>query len=229
MLDTKVKLFCGLVALGLSGCSTIRLTTGRENVFNTNVIFVKGKGIPISHEAPNTNLLLAIKASLEYSSNIQRINSICATCPNFDYHEPVCRRLSKVFNSLGWMGNKSFCSVDCYEEAEKEVQKITPGTLFVIVHDYYVFWSKFFLLWGHCRLKVYKYNESFNPNLEICKKNPIARLIYDKTLDHSAHLKNGNHIFGIDENVKQWYGKLPEHIENFAEAFAQDCVEAFKD
>lgn len=241
MLDTKLKWFCVFVVLGLGGCSTtkLNLTSEKENISNTTIIFVE-RGIPVRVEEkyPSnysysggalggalSGLIVGLKKGADRNSLI----SICDSCPDFDYHEPVRKHLLKMFSKLNWMGNESFCIVDSYKKVKEELLKITPGTLYIVVYAYYVFGEKFVTLTGNCDLELYKYNEKFDPNLGNRRKNLIAKKIYEKRSSKYVSLKKYNYVFGIDKNVKQWYGKLPEHIENFAEAFAKDYFEAFKD
>lgn len=162
-------------------------------------------------------------------SDIKRVKSICESCADFDFNEPIRTHLLETFNRLDWLGNKNFCVVDDYKKAKKELQKITPGMLYIIIESYYIFGNKFYIFWGNCNLELYKYNENFNLNSKSHrKKNRIAKLIYDKKLQNKVVLKKYNSVFGIDKNVQQWYGKLPQHIENFAKAFAQNYFDIFK-
>ena len=231
--------------LGLTGCSntskSLQANLKKENISNTNIIFVEKK-IPVTIDNNYSDVYSQIRGggalvgglaglmvgSLQ-SADIKRVKSICASCADFDFNEPIRTHLLETFNKIDWLRNKNFCIVDTYKKAKKELQKITPETIYIIIESYYMFSRKFYIFWGNCNLELYKYNENFNLNSKSNrKKNRIAKLIYDKKLQNKAVLQNYNSVFGINKNVQQWYGKLPQHIENFAKAFAQNYFDIFK-
>lgn len=229
--------------LGLTGCSNTSkgLNLKKESISNTNIVFIEKKN-PITVDDNYSDVYSKIRGGgalvggiagamigFQKATDIKRMKSICESCPNSNFNEPIRNYLLEMFNKLDELGDKNFCIVDDYKKAKKEVQKIKPETLYIIIESSYMFDKRFYTFFGNCNLEVYKYNENFNSNSKSNhRKNRIAKLIYTKRLQNKTILKKYNVVFGIDKNVQQWYGKLPQHIENFAKSFTKDYSEVFK-
>ena len=237
----KMRWLCIFVALSLSGCfkTTTRLKSSeKENISSTTIVFVEKK-VPFTVDRSYSSYtsrsgflfgsFAKLIAGLIPDSDVKRIKSICNSCSGFDFNGPVRTRLLEMFENLNWMGCKNFCTVDCYKNAKKGLFKIAPGTLYIIVQSYYVFNRRFSAVTGVCDLELYKCNKKLNSNSSNRKKSRMAKLIYNQRSFSNMCLKRYNYIFGIDKNVKQWYEKLPKHIDAFAKSFARRYFNDFKD
>jgi len=167
------------------------LSSQKEDILDTTIVFVEKK-LPVTVEGYNTSsisgdvLTRAMGGAIlgvKHAFDEDRMLDICASCVDFDFNKPIRESFLETFRTLDWMGNQNFCVVGNYKKAKQEIQKIKPGSLYVVITAHYSFDPKFINFTGFCELELYKYNKNFDPNKQPNRrKNRIANSIYSQNI-----------------------------------------------